>query len=151
MASDERQEARYEPTVARVYRNETVEVTWEPSFCTHYAACINGSPATFNPQRRPWVELDGDTPERILEAVSHCPTGALHARRLDGSEAVAPPSPVEFHVQLNGPLFIRGSSRVMNAEGEVVREDWRMALCRCGASQNKPFCDDSHYRIGFTG
>jgi uncharacterized Fe-S cluster protein YjdI len=151
MASEEGREARYEPTVERVYRNDAVEITWEPRFCTHWAACIGGAPEVFNPQRRPWIDVDAAAPEQILETVARCPTGALHARWVDGREGETPPAPVEFHVQLNGPIFVRGTARVINAEGEVVREDWRLALCRCGASQNKPFCDDSHYRIGFTG
>ena len=37
----------------------------------------------------------------------------------------------------------------MNAEGSVALRDTRMALCRCGASQNKPFCDRSHRKVGF--
>jgi CDGSH-type Zn-finger protein len=38
---------------------------------------------------------------------------------------------------------------IRDREGNVIRTDTRMALCRCGHSANKPFCDDSHYRVGF--
>jgi hypothetical protein len=50
----------------------------------------------------------------------------------------------------NGPLFVRGLVRIVDPDGELIREDTRVALCRCGASQNKPFCDGSHLRISFT-
>jgi CDGSH-type Zn-finger protein len=39
--------------------------------------------------------------------------------------------------------------RIVDADGRLIREDTRVALCRCGASGNKPFCDGSHRRIGF--
>jgi CDGSH-type Zn-finger protein len=39
--------------------------------------------------------------------------------------------------------------RVLDANGVVIREDTRMALCRCGHSRNKPFCDGSHETAGF--
>jgi CDGSH-type Zn-finger protein len=48
-----------------------------------------------------------------------------------------------------GPLFLRGRIRIKDADGRLIREDTRVALCRCGASENKPFCDGSHRRIGF--
>jgi CDGSH-type Zn-finger protein len=50
----------------------------------------------------------------------------------------------------NGPLFIRGRVRIIDPDGRLIREDTRLALCRCGASENKPFCDGSHRRVGFT-
>ena len=49
----------------------------------------------------------------------------------------------------NGPLFIRGKVRIEDASGHLVREDTRVALCRCGGSDNKPFCDGTHRKIGF--
>jgi CDGSH-type Zn-finger protein len=50
----------------------------------------------------------------------------------------------------NGPLFMRGRLKVVDADGQLIREGTRLALCRCGASENKPFCDGSHRRIDFT-
>jgi CDGSH-type Zn-finger protein len=50
---------------------------------------------------------------------------------------------------LKGPLFLRGNFRVVDASGDVVRRATRMALCRCGQSGNKPYCDLSHRRVEF--
>jgi uncharacterized Fe-S cluster protein YjdI len=151
VTSDPEYEPRYEPDVQRIYRNEAVEVTWSPSYCTHFRACVRGAPEVFDARRRPWIDLDRDSPERILEVVAECPTGALHARLLHGQPEDEAFELTAVYVQQDGPLFVRGRVRVIGAEGSIIREDVRLALCRCGASQNKPFCDDSHYRIGFKG
>jgi CDGSH-type Zn-finger protein len=37
----------------------------------------------------------------------------------------------------------------VDPDGNVIREDTRLALCRCGGSANKPFCDGTHLKIGF--
>ncbi|MFY0693180.1 MAG: CDGSH iron-sulfur domain-containing protein [Paracoccaceae bacterium] len=49
----------------------------------------------------------------------------------------------------NGPLLIKGARSVAGPDGEAVEVKEVMALCRCGASANKPFCDGSHNKIGF--
>lgn len=50
----------------------------------------------------------------------------------------------------NGPLLVRGPVRLVDSEGnEFTVKGRNIALCRCGASENKPFCDGSHARIGF--
>jgi len=49
----------------------------------------------------------------------------------------------------NGPLFVRGKVQIVDAQGDVIREDTRIALCRCGQSANKPFCDGTHQAVGF--
>ena len=49
----------------------------------------------------------------------------------------------------DGPLYLRGDIEITNPDGEMVLEDTRVALCRCGASQNKPLYDDSHVDIDF--
>jgi CDGSH-type Zn-finger protein len=48
-----------------------------------------------------------------------------------------------------GPLYVRGLVQLRSADGSSVFEDVRMALCRCGQSHNKPFCDNSHLSAGF--
>jgi CDGSH-type Zn-finger protein len=50
----------------------------------------------------------------------------------------------------NGPLYVHGNVTILNSKGEVILQDTRVALCRCGASKNKPFCDNSHLDIGFS-
>jgi CDGSH-type Zn-finger protein len=48
-----------------------------------------------------------------------------------------------------GPLVAKGVSRLTGTDGKVMKTKPAMALCRCGASKNKPFCDGSHNEIGF--
>ena len=144
-----REEARYRPGIHKDYANERIVVTWEPSFCIHTARCISGLPAVFDAWRRPWIDVDRASADDIADVVMRCPTGALHFRRLDGGpqEPDSPETIVE--PRPNGPLFIRGRVRIEDARGRVIREDTRVALCRCGASENKPFCDGTHRKIGF--
>jgi len=56
---------------------------------------------------------------------------------------------IEISPVANGPLYLRGRIRIEGPDGRVIREDTRVALCRCGASENKPFCDNSHRRVAF--
>lgn len=48
----------------------------------------------------------------------------------------------------NGPLLVEGKVEITLADGTTVEKD-KPHLCRCGASQNKPFCDGSHVKVGF--
>jgi CDGSH-type Zn-finger protein len=50
---------------------------------------------------------------------------------------------------VDGPTYLTGDLALMTADGDVALRDTRMALCRCGASQNKPFCDGSHRKSDF--
>ena len=54
-----------------------------------------------------------------------------------------------MHVAYNGPLFARGDLDVEGAPDEAPGLKYRAALCRCGQSRNKPFCDNSHEQSGF--
>ena len=50
----------------------------------------------------------------------------------------------------NGPLLVKGPVLLLDAEGHEFRaERTTVALCRCGASTTKPFCDGTHSRLGF--
>lgn len=61
-------------------------------------------------------------------------------------------SEVKIRIRDNGPLLIEGPVTLLDAEGQVFALDAGkpvFALCRCGHSQNKPFCDGSHKTCGF--
>jgi len=56
-----------------------------------------------------------------------------------------------IEIAANGPLIIKGVDKMKDAQGEELATKPVMALCRCGASANKPFCDGAHARTGFSG
>jgi uncharacterized Fe-S cluster protein YjdI len=134
----------------RVYGNDAIEVRWEPGLCIHVRNCVRELGQVFDPSARPWIKVDGADADAIAETVQHCPTGALHFRRLDGGEQEEAQPETTIEPRPNGPLFLRGRLKVVDANGQTIREDTRLALCRCGGSKNKPFCDGTHRRIGFT-
>ncbi len=68
--------------VIKRYTNGEVTVIWQPSLCVHSAICFRAMPAVFDPRRRPWVVLDGQTTEAIITQVEECPSGALSYERV---------------------------------------------------------------------
>ncbi len=145
----EEQEERKRAGVAREYRDGRISVYWAPQYCIHTARCINAQREVFDPMRRPWIVLDSADADAVAQAVMSCPTGALTFSRNDGGEEEVASDEVTVEPWPNGPLFLRGRVRIVDAEGSVTREATRVALCRCGASANKPFCDGTHRAIGF--
>jgi uncharacterized Fe-S cluster protein YjdI/CDGSH-type Zn-finger protein len=134
----------------RTYAGDAIEVLWEPRLCIHVRKCVRALPQVFNPEARPWVAADAAEADAVAATVESCPTGALRYRRLDGGPQERPQAETTVEPRPNGPLFVRGNLRIVDPDGRLIREDTRVALCRCGASENKPFCDGSHRRIGFT-
>jgi uncharacterized Fe-S cluster protein YjdI len=143
-------EARYEAGVVRRYATEHIEVDWEPELCTHESVCWRTLPEVFDPNARPWVRPAAAEPDVLAQTVAGCPTGALRFRRLDGGpqEPDLVGSETRVDVRRDGPLELRGQVRVRLPDGQV-RDVTRALLCRCGATGNRPFCDNSHLRIGF--
>jgi uncharacterized Fe-S cluster protein YjdI/CDGSH-type Zn-finger protein len=144
-----RNEPRFATGPKKEYRGEDIVVIWEPAFCIHVANCLAGLPDVFDASRRPWVEPDLASADEVAKVVMTCPTGALHFRRLDdGAEEPEPPE-TTVQVRPNGPVYLHGKIRIEDADGNLIREDTRVALCRCGGSANKPFCDGTHRTNGF--
>ena len=58
---------------------------------------------------------------------------------------------VTIKARTNGPYKVEGPARVVDADGNefVIQGGRAVALCRCGHSATKPFCDKSHRRVGF--
>jgi CDGSH-type Zn-finger protein len=58
---------------------------------------------------------------------------------------------VNIQVSKRGPYIVKGSVKLIGTNGEEIIKDDMIALCRCGGSNNKPYCDGSHTNISFTG
>jgi uncharacterized Fe-S cluster protein YjdI len=135
----------------KMYEAERIRVLWDATRCIHVAKCLRTLPSVFDVQARPWINVDAASAEEIARAVRTCPTAALRYQgRADLPDEV-PDEPVTVEVRPNGPLFVRGKVKITRPNGDVIADEYRVALCRCGASQNKPFCDNSHRLIGFQG
>ena len=128
-------------------------VSYDPDVCIHAAECVRALPKVFDPQARPWIRPDQAEPEDVRAAVGRCPSGALQFRPM---QPPAPPSPaasgptaVKVQVNPNGPYLVMGPVTVCDPTGAVLKQADRIALCRCGNSGAKPFCDGSHGRLGW--
>ena len=49
----------------------------------------------------------------------------------------------------NGPLQVTGEIRMIGIDGDEIKSEGDIFLCRCGYSKNKPFCDGNHKKHGF--
>ncbi len=131
------------------YEGADLVVAYDVRRCIHARACVRGLPAVFDPARRPWVDPDEGEADAVAEVVLRCPTGALRFARKDGVAAESIPEKNTVTIDPDGPLYVRGDVEITLPDGTVLLRDTRLALCRCGASQNKPLCDNSHAGIGF--
>ncbi len=134
---------------AREYRSDDINVTFDAERCIHSKECIHGLPEVFDVEKRPWIQPDRSEPDTVAEVVMQCPTGALQFARKDGGEKEPVPEENTVTVAKDGPLYVRGDVEIQEHDGGAFLEDTRIALCRCGESRNKPFCDNSHKNSGF--
>jgi uncharacterized Fe-S cluster protein YjdI len=114
------------------------------------ADCVRSLPQAFDESRRPWVKIDAATADEVEAAVALCPSGALRTRRV-GVRVENRAKPPEVCASANGPLLVSGGVRILDAEGNLLFEGEKVALCRCGGSSNKPFRDGTHKTNGFRG
>ena len=133
----------------RHYVDDAIDISYDVHRCIHAAECIRGLPAVFDNGRRPWILPSAASADEIAAVIAKCPSGALHFKRRDAGLSEIPEMPTTIEPTPGGPYYVRGFIQLRSADGNSVFEDTRMALCRCGQSHNKPFCDNSHFYAGF--
>jgi CDGSH-type Zn-finger protein/uncharacterized Fe-S cluster protein YjdI len=131
------------------YDGRDITVTYDVKRCIHARECVRGLPEVFDPEARPWIAPENADADDLAEVITRCPTGALHFERRDGGPEEAAPEENTVSVVADGPNYAHGDVEVTGEDGEVLLSDTRVAFCRCGASANKPLCDDSHLGVGF--
>ena len=136
----------------KTYSNNEITVIWKPDVCIHSTKCWKASLAVFNPNRKPWIDMSGGTTDEIIKIVNNCPSGALSFKK--NNEAAEPKvQPVQsqttVHVSKGGPYLVKGKFVFVGTDGKEEIKEGSVALCRCGSSGNKPFCDGTHRRIDF--
>lgn len=131
------------------YKGHEVDVDWDERLCIHISECGRAANDLFVGGRKPWCQPDRVSVDEVVDVIERCPSGALtYTRKDDGPSETAPAENV-VTVVYNGPLFVRGDLRIDGAAEDMSGVRFRAALCRCGKSENKPFCDNSHETVGF--
>jgi uncharacterized Fe-S cluster protein YjdI len=152
----------------RDYSNDDITVYWRPDKCIHATYCYRDLVEVFNPRKRPWVNMKGASTEKIIEIINKCPTEALMYKWNDekknqssvnlknekiknttGGSKTESAKPVKIQVMKDGPLVVQGSFRVIDGKGNQLSSMVMTSFCRCGATNNVPYCDGSHRKIDF--
>jgi len=140
-------------TKVKEYTNGEVTIVWKPGLCIHSKNCIEGLSTVFEFEARPWIKPDGANTQTIVDQVKKCPSGAL-STYLNAEGPAAEDQKVDaikVQIKKNGPALIHGDLKITNSDGSEIEKSGPVAICRCGHSQKKPFCDGSHNRVGFIG
>jgi len=130
------------------FTGQAIDVQWDRGLCIHMAECGNAQGELFQAGRDPWCIPDKCSTDQVREIVERCPSGALSYRDKTGAPEKAPGANV-VAVVYKGPLFVSGDLEIEGAPPNLPGVRFRAALCRCGDSKNKPFCDNSHLTSGF--
>lgn len=131
------------------YQGKASDVHWNGKLCIHIGECGRAKGELFINGRQPWCQPDLASNEEVEEVVQRCPTGALTYQHKDGANTEKAATKNTIHVAYNGPLYFKGDLDIEGTPDELNGVNFRAALCRCGQSKNKPFCDNSHEDTGF--
>lgn len=141
--------------LSKEYQGDGLTVSWKKDLCIHSAKCANGLPKVFDPKRRPWIQLDQSDKQKIMDQIDQCPSGALSYHADDATSNSATNSDETHSVQVevipDGPLAVKSDCTIVLSDGSSIKREKASYFCRCGDSENKPFCDGSHKRVNFKG
>lgn len=138
------------------YSNDEVTVVWKPEICIHSAICVKGLPGVFNSGRKPWIDMSQANTKDIIEQVRKCPSGAIsyimNDSAINTTDIVAEAANItNIEIMKNGPILIKNECHIKHSDGTEEVKQGKTALCRCGASASKPYCDGTHGKVGFVG
>lgn len=128
----------------RFVEGAAIDIGFDGKRCIHSRNCVLSHPEIFEPSAPgQWIHPEAGSADAAAEVAHNCPSGAISYRRKDGGADETVPVVNLVRLRENGPLAIHAE---LDINGEAML---RATLCRCGASQNKPFCDGSHNKTGF--
>ncbi|WP_350290677.1 (4Fe-4S)-binding protein [uncultured Croceitalea sp.] len=137
--------------IKKEYSNGELTIVWKPKTCIHAAECVKALPQVYNPNKKPWIAIENASTEELKSQIAKCPSGALGYYMNDEQDAESETLETKVEVLENGPLLVYGTLKVTDKEGNTETKNKTTAFCRCGQSNNKPYCDGSHLSSNFIG
>jgi len=93
--------------------------------------------------------------DTAIEECANCPSGRLVLHSTKTGAEIEPTFDPSISLvedqenKISGPIWVKGGIPLESADNEKYETRNRVTLCRCGKSKNKPFCDGTHFGIGF--
>jgi len=137
--------------IIKEYSNGELTIIWQPKSCIHAAECVKQLPNVYNPQAKPWITIENATTQELISQIEACPSGALTYKSNNLEKHIKMETATKIDILENGPLLVHGTMEVTNSNGEKEIKEKTTAFCRCGVSQNKPYCDGAHKKAEFKG
>ena len=116
--------------------------------CSHIGYCTDNLPSVFRMGQEPWIFPDGASVEKIIQVIKMCPSGAL-SYSLRGVKHDSLEREPCVSLRRDGPYHVVGGIELNDYNKSKPESKEHYALCRCGGSKNKPFCDGTHWYIKF--
>jgi CDGSH-type Zn-finger protein len=130
------------------YAGKDITILDNRALCAHAGFCTDRLKSVFRMDAEPWIDPDAARVEEVIATIEKCPSGALSYAR-EGVEARPPQREPMVTVTDDGPYAITGGIELLAATFGDGASREHYTLCRCGGSKNKPFCDGTHWHIGF--
>jgi CDGSH-type Zn-finger protein len=130
------------------YQIENFTLLDNRGICQHAGFCTDELASVFKLHQEPWIDPNGAPVDRIRTQVDRCPSGALSyaVNGVERPDMVREPC---ITVSKDGPYRITGRIPLNETGWMQGASREHYALCRCGGSKNKPFCDGTHWSNGF--
>lgn len=135
--------------ITKHYTNGELTIVWKPSLCIHAAECVKALPNVYKPKEKPWIKAEGADTNALKAQIAKCPSGALSYKMNEEQSMEQETDATKVEVKPNGPLMVFGTIEITKPDGSTENRSKATAFCRCGQSDNKPFCDGTHRSIKF--
>jgi CDGSH-type Zn-finger protein len=132
----------------KTYVGDKITIHDNRTICSHAATCVSELSSVFSLDRRPWIDANGADVDSIINSIKKCPSGAL-SYSIGGVHYRDHEREPMIRIEKNGPYQVTGNIELKHELDLQPPSKEHYALCRCGVSKNKPFCDGSHHGIGF--
>lgn len=132
----------------RDYEGREITIHDNRGVCAHRGYCTAHLPQVFRMEKKPWIDPDSEKSDEIARVIEMCPSGALSYTK-DGVLHKDLSREPKIIVTEDGPYDVEGGVELKDPDGNSPESKEHFTLCRCGGSKNKPFCDGSHWDIGF--
>jgi CDGSH-type Zn-finger protein/ferredoxin len=131
------------------FKGKEITILDNRGVCSADGACVRECPEVFQKDKKPdWIFPNNASVRKIVKTIEKCPSGALsykigtqRIQNLNREPAII--------IAKNGPLEFVGWIELIDDQESKPESKEHYTLCRCGASKNKPFCDNSHKKIDF--